>query len=295
MFFQQRACLTVTVKRNGRKRPPLGNVGHTHLSFTLQVFCVGICFYAYVLLEPPEVFHDNLGWIACLLALTILPIVLLPRELGFKSTKEHKFWRWLLALASVGLLVRLLWGKEMLRPVGMAITRGASYWILTLALYAYLFATLTEHDQPLFRGQAAGMTMARTAMVLTLTFIATYAFGYRLFPLIPVDKGGGNYFSSGDARLCFGGTERVLPKDLMNGQCSFPVKIIAATDSALYVALSSVRVADEAGREPTKDARPAPESWAEGDYFPAIYSIERSELAYFEYMSKTSGGEGQHH
>ena len=42
----------------------------------------------------------------------------------------------------------------------------------------------------------------------------TFAFAYRVFPLVPADKGGGNYYYSRDSRICLGAEPLQLPDGL---------------------------------------------------------------------------------
>lgn len=278
MHFQQRKHFAAITRSTPKDRPSVSHVGRNHLSHTVQVLCVGMCFYTFLLFETSEAFHRRLWQMTILLALTILPGLLLPREFGFTATKEHRFWRWIFALGSVGLLVGMLWGPELYQPMVLAMKNGASYWVLTVALCLCIFQSLLEQDQPLFPGQDKGLIIARSAIILILAFLGTYAFAYRLFPLIPAEKGGGNYFYARNAKLCFpagvklDAIKQVLAQSLVN-DCSLPVKVIEATDSMLYVTLSS----NQKG-----------ESWADVENFPAIYSVQRSDLALFEYIANES-------
>jgi hypothetical protein len=79
------------------------------------------------------------------------------------------------------------------------------------ALLLYLFQTVMAKRHSRFPGQVQGLYIARTATVITLILISTLAFAYRLFPLIPADKGGGNYFYRRDARVCVAPTEQTRP------------------------------------------------------------------------------------
>jgi len=274
------------------RRASLKNFGHSRLSFVIQVLCVGICFYVYLILEPPFAFHRDLLGIAALLGLTILPGVLLPGYFGFHSKQENPVGRWLVACGTLAVLTTLMRGTG--RPILALLTAGDSYWLLTFALCGYLFITVRQRNKPLFPGEDKGLAIARIGMVATLLFLSTYAFGYRLFPFIPVERGGGNYFYSEDAQLCFEDPSQskppqALPPELMVGPCSRPVKIIEASDSTLYIALPFDRGSNQQGNAaPPQDKRSGPEIWAEGEYFPEIYAVRRDRLSYFKYIRRQS-------
>jgi hypothetical protein len=119
---------------------------------------------------------------------------------------------------------------------------------------------------------------------------STLAFAYRLFPLIPADKGGGNFAYSRDARICVAATSAkkpeadtlAIPEALVGPSappgCSVPVMVIAATESTLYIARS-----DDRGGAAASAERSAPENWSDGEHVPTIYAISKAKLAFTEY------------
>lgn len=257
------------------KQASLSRLGHVRLSHTVQVLCVGIAFYIFLLLETSEVFLSHLWQMIGLLALIIVPGLLMPNDFGFAATKERPFWRWVLALASVGLLLSMI--PSVTQDLWSDVKTGFPYWVFTFALYFYLLGSVFEHGRLLFTGQDKGLIIERTTITMILIFLGTYAFAYRIFPLIPIEKGGGNYYYGNNAQLCFPTGDKlktirqISPQVLSADYCSAPVRVIEATDSMIYVALSS-----KLGNK----------YWATADSLPAIYSFERSDLALFEYSAE---------
>jgi hypothetical protein len=263
------------------------------LPYSIQLLCVGICFYSFLLFEPYGAFHERLKRITVLLAIAVLPGTLFRSHLGFAAKKEHPILRWALALATVLALAWVLWGTTIITPVWIAITKGTAYWVLIGALLLYVFQSIVLRHQPLFSGQVQGLYVARTATVTTLVLVSTLAFAYRLFPLIPADKGGGNFFYRRDAKVCValtdltktGTSTSILPEALVDkgatSGCSVAVKVIEATDSTLYVARS-----DDRGGALANDPRTAPEIWTDGEFVPTIYAIAKTRLAFVEYNLK---------
>jgi hypothetical protein len=166
----------------------------------------------------------------------------------------------------------MMWGEDILDPVLFALTNGRAYWLLMCVLYGYVFALICDKDQPLFSPHNVGMIITRTAMIIMFGLLTSYAFAYRLFPLIPAEKGGGNHTHSRDALLCFpaGPKSEVIVQLLSTSKvtpnCLGPLKVVAATDSLLYITTSSGQ---------------RPEFSGEVRGFPTIYSVAKSDLAGF--------------
>lgn len=191
MYLRQRREILSSDVRFGRSR----------LSYNVQLICVGTCLYTFLLFEPYGAFHEKLTPITLLLAVAILPGVVFRDYLGFAAKEEHSLLRWTVTLVTIILLVWALW--ERTAPLWSAIIKGTSYWTLMGILLLYSFyALLSPRLTPLFPGQTQGVFIARAATVTTLTLFSTLAFAYRLFPLIPADKGGGNFSYRNDSRVC---------------------------------------------------------------------------------------------
>lgn len=72
----------------------------------------------------------------------------------------------------------------------------------------------------------------------------------------------------------------------VNRRCLSSLKVIEATDSTLYVAFSSDRGSNSQRKSPdSSDTRYAPDIWADGEYFPAIYAVGKAEVSVFEYSA----------
>src|ERR1039458_9206175 len=80
-------------------------VGRSRLSYTVQLICVGICLYTFLLFEPYGAFHERLKRIAFMLAVAVLPASLFRSHLGFAAKKEHTVLRWMVALANISALI----------------------------------------------------------------------------------------------------------------------------------------------------------------------------------------------
>lgn len=213
-LFAQHQESTTSLDEASKKPEAEVRAGRSRLSYTVQLMCLGICLYTFLLFEPYGAFHERLKRIALLLAVAVLPGSLFRSHLGFAAKKEHTVLRWAVALVNISTLIWVFWPTKSSTPftqLWLAVIKGAAYWAMIGALLLYLFQTVMAKRHSRFPGQVQGLYIARTATVITLILISTLAFAYRLFPLIPADKGGGNYSYRRDARVCVAPTEQTRP------------------------------------------------------------------------------------
>ena len=268
---------------------PDEQVGQSRLSYFFQLACVGGCLYWFVLFEPYGAFHRRLWPLTLLLVATVVPSAIWPKHLGFAAMKEHDFLRWMLAAACVGFSVWALWGD--FRHLLSVAERGRAYFILVFLLAPFFIRSVSVRVRYWFGGQRTGVLVARSAIALTLTLLSTLAFAYRIFPLIPADKGGGNFAQSRVARLCSGSLDQsALPTELYSdsdmARCSVPVAIIDSSDSVLWVSRT-----DDRGGAVDDGERCAPEIWTEGQFYPRIFEISRTKVSHIEYERAPAKGD----
>lgn len=259
-------------------------VGRSRLAYTVQLCCVCLCLFFFVLFEPYGKVHSQLVWIVVLLFLAVVPVVGFRKYLGFSADSERPRLRILLALASVIVLVGALWGTiGYLLPIFF---KGLSYWLFTAALTLYLVGSVSQKPLYWFVGQKEGVQIARWAVVFTLFMMSVLAFAYRVYPLIPADKGGGNFRFSRDVQICMLAGEKVATEISVKREdltCTVPVKVLDITDSTLYVARKDDKGHNESGESPLPNRQEAAEIWSDGEFFPTVYAIPRSKTAFVQY------------
>lgn|ERR1035437_250959 len=289
VFVSRRSQL----QRLARGLPQRTPVGRSRVSFTIQLLCIGICLYAFVIFEPLRTIRESLWnierlwYVIVLLTIVVTPGTLARKYVGFAATREHPWVRGLITLASGVLLFLSLLGHW--RELGSIAKSGLSYFAFASLLVFPLVSFVSKPVPSSFPRQGTAVLIARSALIMTLALLSTFAFAYRLFPLVPSDKGGGNYAFARDASVCFVTREplpvplRADPSDA--AACSAPVKVIDSSETLLYVARSHDPGLDSNGdppKEDKEDKRTAPQIWTEGHYLPTVYALNKAKVASIE-------------
>ena len=258
-------------------------VGRSRLAYTAQLLLVGGCLYFFVLFEPYGQLHKQLAWISGLLFLAVWPMVLWRRHLGFAAKVEHPAIRAGLAVLCLAFFLSAF--RDSWPLLFKVAVHGFSYWLFASSLLVFVVQPMIGQVKYWYPGQRIGAQIARFGITITLALLSTFAFAYRLFPLVPADKGGGDYSQSRDARVCFVPDKAWVPPGLTDVQgsdnrCSVRVKVIENTDPMIYVARSDDKGSSD---ELSQVDPPAAEVWSEGKYFPKIFAIPRASVAFIEY------------
>jgi len=258
-------------------------IGRARPAYTVQLLCVSLCLLVFVLFEPYGAFHAHLLWVTLLLALSVAPVTIFPNQLGFAATKERHILRILLAVGSLTFLYFALAGS--LRYLGTIFREKSSYWVFITALTFYITGPVRRKMSYWYPGQKEGAQLARWAIIITLTILSVLSFAYRVYPLIPADKGGGNFRFSRDARVCMmpdGSVPQAL-RDVPGSSCSVDVKILEITDTTVYSTRADDPGINDLGQRPNGDNREPAEIWSEGHYFPTVFAISRNRIAFIQY------------
>lgn len=285
MYLRQRPILDhyERLKKDGQI------VGKSRLPYTVQLLCVCLCLFVFVLFEPYGKVHSQLVWIVSLLVLAVVPVAGFRKYLGFTADTELSWLRVLLALVSVIVLAGALWGT--IGYLWGIFIKGLSYWLFIAALTLYLVGSVGQKPFYWFVGQKDGVQIARWAVVFTLFMMSVLAFAYRVYPLIPADKGGGNFRFSRDVQICMLSGEKLateLSVKLEDLTCTVSVKVLDITDSTFYVARKDDMGRNEDGKSPPSNGREPAETWSDGEFFPTVYAIPRSKTAFVKYDIATN-------
>ncbi len=157
-------------------------VGKSHLPYTVQLLCVSLCLFVYVLFEPYGEFHAHLWFVTGLLVLLLGQLVIGRKYVGFAAKKEHPVLRGLLAAGSCLVLFFAL--KGTILYLCLIFSKAASYWLFIASLDFYLFNTLDSKLVFWYPGQKQGVYLARWALVMTLSILSVLTFAYRVYPYI---------------------------------------------------------------------------------------------------------------
>jgi hypothetical protein len=300
VFVSRRSRL----RRIVRGLPRRTQFGRSRASFTLELLFIGICLYALVIFEPLGTIREipwnvwalrhveRLGYVIILLTVVLTPSTLARKYVGFAAAREYPWVRGLIVVVSGALLFLSLYGHW--RELGNIAKSGWSYFAFTLLLIFPLVSFVSKPVPSSFPGQGTAALIARSALIMTVALLSTFAFAYRLFPLVPSDKGGGSYSSARDALVCFV-TRQPLPVPLRAdpsdaAACSAAVKVIDSSETVLYVARADDPGLDSNGKPPKEDKedkRTAPQIWTEGRYLPTVYALNKGKVASVELKPRT--------
>jgi hypothetical protein len=77
-------------------------------------------------------------------------------------------------------------------------------------------------------------------------------------------------------------------RDPKESGCTVTLKVLEITDTTVYVARSDDGGTDDLGQRPTEDHRQPAEIWSDGQYFPTIYALSRTKIAFLRYQLHTN-------
>lgn len=270
------------------------------------------------------VFRWFLGWFAAAWALGCAVVLLCDINEG---DLHNRLIRWVLGWF-VHLLNDQVAGEPIHEPLFAAIKSGYIYLIFLYIAAVLLLALAVSRAKNASSGKRIPVYAYApfAAIIMSLFFLATWAFAHELFAFIPVSNGGGDYSHSPDAQICMKPPYReqfVLPKDLIcpppvpnegltslppkfvkcpatmptHAECSVAVKVIDSTEQTIFVARSDDYGHKEDGTtldkatEDTnrKNGTPAAKVWREGEYLPKVYALNRAEVVSIEYGKDLAG------
>jgi hypothetical protein len=159
--------------------------------------------------------------------------------------------------------------------------KGGVYYVLFISLCFYLAVRTYVFSSGLQKSEKLKVYVAGAVLISTTYFLSVLAFAYRIYPYIPVAKGGGDYTHASRVIL------RSRPDNIWNlpdplfedpATRTAPSRLlvlIEQTPDAVYVA----RVDDEGG----------PSQWRGMEHLPTVMEVSRDELlSIIHYSAKPS-------
>lgn len=164
-----------------------------------------------------------------------------------------------------GLLWLLLW-------------RGAGYFLVFIFLIPVIIErTRLRLRETQDRRMRTALRVVISCIIFALYYLSVLAFALRVYPYIPVLKGGGDYVNTPNVILCFqeANAKLVLPEVMAepNSQAclrSKPVQLIEETSTSIFIA------------DPNDGG---PEAWRVGTK-PQVIEIRRDRIASISYLPK---------
>lgn len=185
--------------------------------------------------------------------------------------------RWFLCLVIICGLDWFALGGEILRLLWEIFWGGGMYFFLFLLTAAFL-AERTRVRSKQFTDYRAKLTLRVLGggLILATFYLSVLVFALRIYPYIPVTKGGGDYVGAPNVVLCFqGANEKLALPDLVgttDNDCirSKELQIIEESATSIFVA------------DPT-DAG-GPRLWRTGKK-PVVYEIRRDKVGTITYLN----------
>lgn len=185
---------------------------------------------------------------------------------------DDRVWnriRWLLAVASLGQMIYIFW---YLFPLLFNMFVEGGYFYITLMALVGVILWRVDCQREMYRSRGLYTTILVMCMCIcgVLMYLSTLAFAVRVYPFIPVTRGGGDYTTELPSVLSFDPDfGSAIPADLVDWSSgsprSMPVMILHDSTELLFVTRVSEKNGPEQWRRTGRDNKPD-----------VIYSIKRS-------------------
>lgn len=239
-------------------------------------------FYIVAVFAPPGFASDKEYAVPTMFIVTLIGVIgiqfFTKKFVRDEHSESFGNWaRWILCLVVVTVLdgytllglFRLLWD---------IIRNGGGYFFVFLLLALLLVERTRVRTRELTDWrQRAALKIVAGCLLIAIYYLSVLAFALRIYPYIPVTKGGGDYVNAPTAVLCFqGNNEKLAVPDLVgstSNNCisSKELQIIEETTSSIFVA------------DPA--AAGGPQAWIIGKK-PVVYEIRRDKVGSITYMNK---------
>jgi hypothetical protein len=168
--------------------------------------------------------------------------------------------RWFLALVALGLMIYIFW--HLFRLLGKMFVEGGYFYIALMGLVGLLFwrvDCLREKYRTL--GLYTTLLLMCACVCGALMYLSTLAFAVRVYPFIPVTRGGGDYTTELPSVLTFDPDfMSAIPNDLVDWASgspqSMPVMILHDSTDLLFVTRVSEANGPEQWRRPGRENKP---------------------------------------
>lgn len=187
------------------------------------------------------------------------------------------YTRWILCVVIIFGLDWYAFGGDLLKLLWKILLGGAWVFFAFLLMVAFV-AERTRVRSKEFSHYGARLTLKVLAggLIIATFYLSVLAFALRVYPYIPVTKGGGDYVGAPSVVLCFqGANEKLAVLDLVGAtenNCipSKQLQIIEESATSIFVADPN-----EAG---------GPQSWRTGKK-PVVYEIRRDKVGSITYLN----------
>lgn len=286
-------CLAYRFMRlaeNKNKRDNRRTGGFTHLSSMVFVLNMVLTFYGLVMFSPhgyietrsfliPVILMATSGWLILMRILESKQLLWADSQAGappknVDMEQVANIGRWFVGI--IGLVIldwysfrglgHTLW--QMLSGAGTFKTGGYIFLMFVLVIMFLLWRVSDRVKEIPDVGVRIALWAVTGCLLLAIYYLAVLSFAYRVYPYIPVDRGGGSFVDSSTVKLRFKNDARnSLPSEIVRcemNSCteSIPLVFIEATSTVVFVA----NPADAGGAA----------EWRQGRR-PQIYAV-RSEL-----------------
>jgi hypothetical protein len=275
------------LKQFSKEKPAEGeDLFRAYIPSALLITNLLFVFYVFAVFSPPGSVAQRESVIPVMFLVTIGGIILtrvftriLIREgLSPKAGDDIVLYgRWILC---VGIIFGLDWyalGGGLLKLLWHILLDGGWIFFAFLLTGAFL-AERTRVRSKQFSGFRAKLTLKVLSggLIIATFYLSVLAFALRIYPYIPVPKGGGDYVGSPNVVLCFqGANEKLALPELVGttqNDCirSKELQIIEESATSIFVADPN-----DAG---------GPQSWRTGKK-PMVYEIRRDKVGTITYLN----------
>jgi hypothetical protein len=177
--------------------------------------------------------------------------------------------RWFLAVVAFALMVYIFW--FLARILGEMFIEGGYFYIALMSLVGMLLWRIdTQSDKYREAGLYPTVWVMAACVCGALMYLSTLAFAVRVYPFIPVNRGGGDYTTESTSVLTFDPDfASAIPKNLVDVKAasfqSNPVMILHDATETIFVAEKTETNGPEQWRRTGRQNKPQ-----------VIYSLKRS-------------------
>jgi hypothetical protein len=240
-------------------------------------FNISAVFYFFLFTPHNFIFAKGL-WIALLMVVSFVGPICINAFVNYLIVP--RFQKWLIFILRWSLLVFVILGMDIwiflgfFQPLGSIfwgdhrIPDGAIYYVVFVGLVPYVMWRSNQHSKKIQNQRSkAEIRLVGVSLSLMFCFLAVVSFAIRVYPCIPVARGGGNYTESPLVMLSFRpvlGTLPIVNSNTIALSTSNSFIIIERTSASLFLA----NINDEGG----------PAAWVKMRHLPHIIEVRRDSV-----------------
>lgn len=268
------------------RKAPGEDIFRSYIPSALLVTNLLFVFYVFAVFAPPGSATQREAVIPMMFLVTLGGIIL--TRVGSRKLVTHGlaqsfadsivvYTRWFLCVVIICWLDWYALGGGILRLLWEIFWGGGKYFFLFLLTAAFL-AERTRVRSKQFSDYRAKLTIKVLGgcLIIATCYLSVLAFALRIYPYIPVTKGGGDYVGAPNVVLCFqGANEKLALPELVGttqNDCirSKELQIIEESATSIFVA------------DPNEVG--GPQSWRTGKK-PVVYEIRRDKVGTITYLN----------